>query len=171
MIHSMLLSILKTQCTAGVICDWMIMECTYDKYCNMPLTLGTFNSWAGVAAQEYAIRYPGQHHPDANVFRQLEQHLHDVGSVMPMAHMDCMDMSHWRCLNYSCGMTATGKLTQYHTVIGTVQTEGHWSTSQRSVASISLLMEHTSVSRQLSSMDAILQMVVTSTHCGWALFT
>jgi hypothetical protein len=36
--------------------------------------------------------------------------------------------------------------------------------------STDLLMENTSVTKWLSSMDAILQMATTSTQCEWALF-
>jgi hypothetical protein len=32
-----------TQCTAGVSCDWTIMEGTHDKYGDMLLTLGACN--------------------------------------------------------------------------------------------------------------------------------
>jgi hypothetical protein len=34
----------------------------------MLFKLGACNNQAGIAAQEYALRYPGQRHPDANVF-------------------------------------------------------------------------------------------------------
>jgi hypothetical protein len=51
----------------------------------MLVTLGTCNSRAGTAAQEYALRYPGRRHPDANVFRRLEQRLRETGSVTPTA--------------------------------------------------------------------------------------
>jgi hypothetical protein len=54
-------------------------------YCDMLLTLGACNSRAGTAAREYMLRYPGRHHPDTNVFRLLEQHLRETGSVTPMA--------------------------------------------------------------------------------------
>jgi hypothetical protein len=50
----------------------MIMEYTHDEYCDMLLTLGACNSRAGTAAREYALRYRGRRHPDANVFRRLE---------------------------------------------------------------------------------------------------
>jgi hypothetical protein len=50
----------------------------------MLLTLGACNSRAGTAAREYALRYPGRRHPDANVFR-LEQRLRETGSVTPTA--------------------------------------------------------------------------------------
>jgi hypothetical protein len=39
----------------------------------MLLTPDTCNSQAGTAAREYVLRYPGQHHPDENVFQRLEQ--------------------------------------------------------------------------------------------------
>jgi hypothetical protein len=46
-----------------------------------PLTLSTCNSRSGSATQEYALRYPGQHYPDTNALQQLEQRLHETGSV------------------------------------------------------------------------------------------
>jgi hypothetical protein len=51
----------------------------------MLLTLGACNSRAGTAAREYALRYSGGRHPDANVFRRLEQRLRETGSVTPTA--------------------------------------------------------------------------------------
>jgi hypothetical protein len=74
-----------TQCTAGLSCDRMITEYTHDEYCDMLLTLGACNSRAGTAAREYALRYPGRRHPDANVFRRLEQCLRETGSVTSTA--------------------------------------------------------------------------------------
>jgi hypothetical protein len=43
----------------------------------MLLTLGTCNtcSRGGAAAQKFALLYSGRRHPDANVFRRLEQRL------------------------------------------------------------------------------------------------
>jgi hypothetical protein len=51
----------------------------------MLLTLGACNSRAGTAAREYAIRYTGRRHPDANLFRRLQQRLRETGSVTPTA--------------------------------------------------------------------------------------
>jgi hypothetical protein len=51
----------------------------------MLLTHGACNSRAGTAAREYALRCPGRCHPDVNVFRRLEQRLHEKGSVTPTA--------------------------------------------------------------------------------------
>lgn len=31
-------------------------------------------------------RYPGRYHPDVNVFRRLQQFLHETGSVTAAAH-------------------------------------------------------------------------------------
>jgi hypothetical protein len=58
------------------------MEYTHDEYCDMLLTLGASNSGAGTPAREYALRYPGRRHPDANVFRRSQQHLRETGSVI-----------------------------------------------------------------------------------------
>jgi hypothetical protein len=74
-----------TQCTAGLSWDRMIMEYTHDEYCDMLFTLGACNSRAGAAAHEYALCYPGRHHPGTNVFWRLELCLHETGSVTPMA--------------------------------------------------------------------------------------
>jgi hypothetical protein len=61
------------------------MEYTHDEYCDMLLTLGAYNSRAGIVAREYALRYPGRRHPDADVFRRLEQRLRETGSATPTA--------------------------------------------------------------------------------------
>jgi hypothetical protein len=54
----------------------------------MLVTFGTFNSRAGTAALEYALRYLVRRHPDANAFRRLEQRLRDTGSVTPRANVN-----------------------------------------------------------------------------------
>jgi hypothetical protein len=51
----------------------------------MLFALGALNSWAGTAAREYTLCYPGWRHPDTNVFRQLEHGLCETGSVTPTA--------------------------------------------------------------------------------------
>jgi hypothetical protein len=65
----------------------MMMEYTQDDYCSILLTLGTYNSRAGTAAQEYMPCYPGQCHVDTSVFQLLEQCLGETGNVAPMAHV------------------------------------------------------------------------------------
>jgi hypothetical protein len=57
-------------------CDCMIMEYTHDEYCNMLLNPCTYS---GIAAWEYALRYTGKCHPDADVFWQPEQCLCEKG--------------------------------------------------------------------------------------------
>jgi hypothetical protein len=59
------------------------MKYTHDEYCDMLLTLGACNSRDDTTAWEYALRYPDRRHPDANVFRRLEQRLCETGSVIP----------------------------------------------------------------------------------------
>jgi hypothetical protein len=54
----------------------------------MPLSLGACNSPAHAAAREYALRYPGRRHPDAGMFRPLEQRLREAGSVTCTAHVN-----------------------------------------------------------------------------------
>jgi hypothetical protein len=50
----------------------MIMVYTQDEYCYMLLTIDISNIRAGTTATEYMLHYPGGRHPDANVFRRLE---------------------------------------------------------------------------------------------------
>jgi hypothetical protein len=96
----------------------------------MLLTLGACNSRAGTAARQYAIRYPGRRHPDANEFRRLEQRLRETGSVTPAA---LVNAGHPRTVrrpaNEDAIIAAVEKLTRYHTRIGTIPTEGPRSTS------------------------------------------
>lgn len=54
----------------------------------MLLTLGTRKSLVGITAWEYALRYLGRSHPDAYVFRRLEQRLRETRSATPTAHMN-----------------------------------------------------------------------------------
>lgn len=54
----------------------------------MLLTLGTCISRAATIPWEYILRYPCWHHPDNNVFWWLKQHLHEAGSVTPIAHVN-----------------------------------------------------------------------------------
>jgi hypothetical protein len=61
----------------------MIMAYTRDEYCDMILTLSTCNSRVCIAAREYALRCPGGHHPDGNVFPRLRE----TGSVISTAHV------------------------------------------------------------------------------------
>lgn len=46
------------------------------------------NSRAGTDAQEHWLCHPGRRHPDANVFRRLEQRLRETGPVTPTAHVN-----------------------------------------------------------------------------------
>jgi hypothetical protein len=61
----------------------MIMEYTHDEYSNMILTLDSYNSRAGTAEREYALRYP-----DPNVLPRLEQRLRETGNVRPTAKVN-----------------------------------------------------------------------------------
>jgi hypothetical protein len=85
---SAVLFVIVTHTTFLGVLKMMIMECTHGKYCDMLLTLSTSDSRAGTAAMECALCYPGQRHPDASVFRQLEYCLCETGSVTPMAHVN-----------------------------------------------------------------------------------
>jgi hypothetical protein len=57
------------------------MEYKLDEYCAVLLALGACDSRAGTASREYAQRYPGPCHPDANVIRQLEKRLQETGNL------------------------------------------------------------------------------------------
>jgi hypothetical protein len=76
--YNVLLRVLKTQRTAEVSCDLMIME----------YILGSCNSRAATAAREYALCYPGRRDPDANVFRLFQLRLRERGSVTSSAHVN-----------------------------------------------------------------------------------
>jgi hypothetical protein len=98
------------------------MEYTRDEYCDMLLTLSACNSRAGTAAREYALRYPGRHHPDANVFRRLEQRLRETGSVTPVALVNAGRPRTVRTpANEDAIIAAVEKLTRYRTRIGLSQ--------------------------------------------------
>jgi hypothetical protein len=65
--------------------EWSCVEYTHEEYWNMLLTQGACNTEDRTAAREYALRHLGWRHPDANVFRLLEQRLRETGSVTPTA--------------------------------------------------------------------------------------
>jgi hypothetical protein len=74
---------------------------TRDGHRDMPLTLCACNSWYWCT-----LRYPGRRHPNADVFRRLEQR--DASGTR-----EC-----------SCGTRAVEKLARYRMRIGTVPAEG-----------------------------------------------
>jgi hypothetical protein len=136
----------------------------------MLLTLGACNSRAGTAAREYALRYPGQRHPDANVFRRLEQRLRVTGSVTPTALVNAgrprtvrtpanedviiaaVEGEPWRSsldIARELGLSQPRVLEVLH---GDQLHPYHYSRSAH-------------VSRLSSSTDAILRMATTSTRC------
>jgi hypothetical protein len=77
-IRKELLSVLKTQCIAEFSCGLMFMERMRDDYRGIYLTISAFDSLAGNAALEHALRYPDCLHPDADMFRRLEQRLRET---------------------------------------------------------------------------------------------
>jgi hypothetical protein len=88
-IYSTLLGVLEAHSEhKGSSCDRMIMDYTHNEYCDILLTLSTYTRWAGTVAREHVLRYPGQHHSEANAFGQLEQCLCETGGVTPMAQMN-----------------------------------------------------------------------------------
>jgi hypothetical protein len=148
----------------------MIIEYTHDEYRDMLLTLGACNSRAGTAAREYALRYPGRRHLDANVFRRLEQRLHETGSVKPTALMNAgrprtvrtpanedaiisaVEREPWRSsheIERELGLSQPGVLEVLH------EDQLHPYHYSRSAH----------ISRRSPSTDAILRMA-TSTRCG-----
>lgn len=60
------------------------MEYTFNEYSDMLLCLGAMDGVAAAAAREYAARYPGRRHPDANVIRRVEARLRETGQLMPV---------------------------------------------------------------------------------------
>jgi hypothetical protein len=100
------------------------MEYTRNEYCYMHLILSACDSQTGIASWECAQHYHGCH-PDANVFRRLEQCLQETGSRTPPAHINAghpwsVWMRHWRCHNCCCGMRTFKKIMCYHNRIGTI---------------------------------------------------
>lgn len=81
----------------------MTTEYKHDEYCNMLLTLGACNSFAGPNIQEFALHYAGRHHPDVNVFQTLQQRLHETRKCSINCTRKCrlptdgMDTSQWSC--------------------------------------------------------------------------
>jgi hypothetical protein len=73
-----------TQWTALVSCDRMFMPYAEDDYRDVPLTLGAWNSAAGNATREDALRSTAPLHPDRNVssvpVRQKQLQLWNKGS-------------------------------------------------------------------------------------------
>jgi hypothetical protein len=51
---------------------------TQDENCNMRSTLNGYDNRTVNDRREYPLRYPGQGHPEVNVFRRLEQRLLDA---------------------------------------------------------------------------------------------
>jgi hypothetical protein len=66
------------------------MEYAHDEYCDIPFSLGICNSGAGIAPREYELRYPGQCHEGAVIFRQLGWLLRQIESVMPTAQVNAV---------------------------------------------------------------------------------
>jgi hypothetical protein len=79
---------------------------------------------------------------------------------------DFTDTSQWRFLICSCGTRAVEKFTWCPTRIGSIPVEDPRSTLWRWISFIPLLVERTSLSKRLSSMDGIWRMAMTSKHCG-----
>jgi hypothetical protein len=80
----------------------------HDENYDVLLNLGTSNSPAG-PAREYVLRYRSQRHPEANLFRRLEQRLWDrkwnIRHTWTQAAHGLYGHSQWSCHNCSCGVS------------------------------------------------------------------
>jgi hypothetical protein len=174
-----MMRLLNTPCAAGVSRARMTMEYTHDNCYNMHLTFSTCNSRIGTAAQEKSTirvlswstssrRYCVSTIGAASPWDRMCNNYDTRERRSPKGYMDT---NHWRRHNWSCVVGVVEKDTRYYTRVGTVPNEGHRSASWRTITSIPLLAERTSVSWRTSSTGAILRMAATSTHCRWYHFT
>jgi hypothetical protein len=100
------------------------LEYAHDKYCDALLTLSTKNSWAGIAAQEYMLHYPGWRHPYANVRPLGHTWMQFTQGFYRQHPMKMPQLQLWRSSH------------------GSAPTEAPWSTSWWSTASIPPLAGH-----------------------------
>jgi hypothetical protein len=132
----------------------------------MLLTFGALSSGSGTATREHALRYPDPRHPNANVFRRLERRLGETENVKPMAHVNAGRP--WTLRTPAnkdaiiCGTKTVEKLMRYRTINGTIPIERSSKYVMRSLASIPLIAESTSVFGLTPSADAFLRMNTTS---------
>lgn len=156
-IHSALLGVCKTQCTAEGSSDWMMFEYTYDEYCIMLLVLSTCNRWAGTAAWEYVLYYPGWHYRGPNAFQWLRHHPYEAGSVTPMAHLNAgCPKTTWILVNEDAAME---KLMILHETWDYPK----WGHLKYAMINSCIHTKHMS-----ASTDEILRMAMTWTCCEWA---
>jgi hypothetical protein len=154
-----------TQYTAKFSCDWVDMEHTHDKCCDMLLTLSLCNSQTGtvrnsihcVSWHKYVcISQTGMDTQQYTLFISTHIYWDDCSNMCHVeccachvcerrSPLDCMDTSQWRCCKSSYRI-AVEKLTWSHMRIGIISIEGSWSTSQ-SVLFIPLLAKYTPVAR------------------------
>jgi hypothetical protein len=87
MVCSALLGVLKMHSAqrGPVATEW---SWNTQDYCKIHLTLSTYDSQAGIAAEEYTLCFSGQCDVDTSVFQQLEQCLQETGSVTSIAHVN-----------------------------------------------------------------------------------
>jgi hypothetical protein len=64
------------------------MNFTLHEYCDMYFILGACGNWTYSAARAYAERYPACHHPDSNVFCQLDVRMRETGNILPTPPLD-----------------------------------------------------------------------------------
>jgi hypothetical protein len=160
----------ETKCTAGVFVDRMNMDLKHDECCDMFLTLSTCNSWSDTAALEYALRYLGRSHQDANVFRRLK-HLRKTYSTCDYkSPTDSSYRSQWRCHDCISAMWAVENLTRYGMKIGAISIVVPRKTSWPSNASLPLLAEFIFGSTRSLITDVVLRMTIL-THRGGGNYT
>jgi hypothetical protein len=134
------------------------------------------NSEASSTAQKHAIRYPGRHHPDSDVFQYLEQRLRGTGNINThgtrecWSPTDCTDTTNedtvmaaeerepWRChaISHKRWDYRSRGSTKYCMTISCIHV---------------ITLEVHNCSRLSSSADEILRVVTTSTLFEGALFT
>jgi hypothetical protein len=79
---------------------------------------------AGTTAQEYALHCPALRHPDANVFRRLQQSLRETGSVTRKARVNAGRPPIGRTpSNEGAIIAAVENLTRYSIGTGAIPTE------------------------------------------------
>ena len=120
---------LKAQWTAEGICDQIIVECTHYEYCDVLLAFRACKCRIVTKVRNYELWYPGRRHPDAYMFRKLEQDLCEKWSTKSTALVNARNLrtlqvtAKWTCHICSCGKRAgkliKGEFSQKHNLFGT----------------------------------------------------
>lgn len=112
------------------------------KKCDMLLSFGVCNSWAGTTAREDVMLFWSM---SSQCLCLLVIGVHTCGIVNPVHQ--------WRCHNSGLGTHTMENLMWYHKITGSIPTNSTHSTLLQSIATIKLLQEP----RPSSFMDTILQ--------------